>query len=320
MRIAYRALVLLVSSVMLVALIAARPADPAPRPLAADAPRLPQPRQVVAAAVRPRAPDVGLSPADEAQQLKLAAARERRLALRASLVARIPGDGPRMRGELVAQTDRLDLYAGKNSFSAAKVAELAPAIEQALRAAERRLGTRLSYRVSVGFYRLPPKRGVRGMAYTSERRAELFYRPGESAARALTIAAHELAHHLEAQRYGEQNQRLADTILHEGMATWIAADRWLPMCEAGSWRQRARQLGRAGIPLRLNTERYGADNAYELWASFVDFLIERYGWDAYDELYASGRGRAIGSANYARVLGKSLDELADEWREWVGEF
>ena len=41
------------------------------------------------------------------------------------------------------------------------------------------------------------------------------------------VAAHELAHHLEAQRYGNAVQRRADTILHEGMATWIAGEYWL---------------------------------------------------------------------------------------------
>ena len=225
-----------------------------------------------------------------------------------------------MRGELVGQTERLDFYVGKNSFSAAQVAELAPRIEQVLWKAEQHFGTTLKQRVSIGFYRLPPERGVRGMAYTADQRAELYYRPGEDTSRALTIAAHELGHHLEAQRYGEDVQRRADTILHEGLATWIAADRWLPMCEAATWRQRARQLHNAGVPLRLLTaERSGADNAYELWASFVDFLAERYGWEKLDALYASGRGRAPGSANYQKVVGKNLDELADEWREWVGE-
>ena len=68
-----------------------------------------------------------------------------------------------------------------------------------------------------------------------------------------------------------------------------------------------------------HAERYGADNAYELWASFVHFLTLRYGWEKLDALYVSGRGRAPGSANYERVLGKSLDELADEWRDWIND-
>ena len=232
--------------------------------------------------------------------------------------AMIPGNGPWMRGQLVAQTQRLDLYVGKNTFSADEVAGRAAKLERVLRAAEDYFGTTLEHRISIGFYRMPPKRGVRGMAYTDEGRVELYYRPGEDTGRATTVAMHEMGHHLEAQRYGEQAQRRADTILHEGLATWIASIRWLDQCGASSWRQRGRQLRDTGVPLRLLTaERSGADNAYELWASFVDYLIRQYGWKKFDALYASGGGRAPGSANYERVLGKSIDELAGDWRAWL---
>jgi hypothetical protein len=227
-----------------------------------------------------------------------------------------------MPGTLVAQTERLDLYVGKQTFSADQVAALAPLLEELLRDGEARFGTRLERRVSIAFYRaaLAPSRGVRGMAYTDAGRVELFYRPYERPERAATIAAHELGHQLEVVRYGESVQRRADTILHEGLATWIAGDRWLPMCGATNWKERARQLHSAGIPRRLLTaERSGADNAYELWASFVDFLIDRYGWEQFDALYRSGRGRAPGSSDYQAIIGKSLDEIADEWRAWVDE-
>ena len=234
--------------------------------------------------------------------------------------AMIAGNGPRMRGQLVAQTQRLDLYVGKNSFSADQIADRAAKLERVLRAAEDYFGTTLKRRVSIGFYSKPPKRGVRGMAYTSEGRVELYYRPDEDIGRATTVAMHELGHHLEAQRYGEAAQRRADTILHEGLATWIASIRWLDQCDATSWRQRGRQLRDAGIPLRLLTaERSGADNAYELWASFVDYLVRQYGWKKFNALYASGRGRAPGSSDYERVLGKSIDELSDDWRAWLGQ-
>ena len=67
------------------------------------------------------------------------------------------------------------------------------------------------------------------------------------------------------------------------MATWIAGHRWLDMCNAPTWRERARQLRDAGVPLRLlSAESHGADNAYELWASFVHFLTLRYGWEKLD--------------------------------------
>jgi len=234
--------------------------------------------------------------------------------------AMIAGTGPRMRGQLVAQTQRLDLYVGNNSFSADQIAGRAAKLERVLRAAEDYFGTTLTRRISLGFYSKPPKRGVRGMAYTSEGRVELYYRPDEDIGRATTVAMHELGHHLEAQRYGEAAQRRADTILHEGLATWIASIRWLDQDGATGWRQRGRQLHDAGIPLRLLTaERSGADNAYELWASFVDYLVRQYGWKKFNALYASGRGRAPGSSDYERVLGKSIDELSDDWRAWLAQ-
>jgi len=340
-RICSRALALLICTVMFVGLMGARPfSPPATRDLLLDNASislLPAGReQAFASATQaaPRAPtelpiaqvDIR-SPKDELlTDLRAARAAERFHALLVAeppavakpVPAMIAGNGPWMRGQLVAQTHRLDLYVGKNTFSPDQVAARAAKLERVLRAAEDYFGTTLKRRVSIGFYSRPPKRGVRGMAYTSEGRVELYYRPGEDIGRATTVAMHELGHHLEAQRYGEAVQRRADTILHEGLATWIASIRWLDQCEATSWRERGRQLRDSGIPLRLLTaERSGADNAYELWASFVDYLVRQYGWKKFNALYASGRGRAPGSSDYERVLGKSIEELGDDWRAWL---
>jgi hypothetical protein len=344
-RICSRALALLICAVMFAGLIGARPLGyPAPRTLPIDLdtsaisllPARSAPELATVSQAAPSAPTTlpiaqasNRSPKDELMaELRASRSAERFHALAVAVVepppvakpvpAMIVGNGPWMRGQLVAQTQRLDLYVGKNTFSADQIAERAAKLERVLRAAEDYFGTTLKRRVSIGFYRTPPKRGVRGMAYTSEGRVELYYRAGEDIGRATTIAMHELGHHLEAQRYGEAAQRRADTVLHEGLATWIASIRWLDQCGATSWRQRARQLRDAGIPLRLLTaERSGADNAYELWASFVDYLVRQYGWKKFNALYASGRGRAPGSADYERVLGKSINELGDDWRAWL---
>lgn len=331
-RIAYRALVLVACAVMCAGLIAARPLPATPARsgsmggAALLAPAQPAPMALgVARAItsrgrldRPAARTIdGVAPTEQ-----LLAAALTPLAELWPAPARIPGTGPAMAGALVAQTERLDFYIGKQTFGAAQVSALAPLIERALRADEARFGTTLQHRVSLGFYRaaFAPKRGVRGMAYTDQERVELYYRSYEDPNRAAIIVAHELGHHLEAQRYGEGAQRRADTILLEGLATWIAADRWLPMCSAASWKTRARELRNAGVPLRLLTaERSGPDNAYELWASFVDFIVDRYGWERFDALYRSGRGRAPGSSDYQAILGKSIDDLADEWRAWLDE-
>lgn len=235
----------------------------------------------------------------------------------------LPGAGPHMAGTLVAQTARLDFYLGTKTFSDAQIAQLADQVEALLRNDEAHFNTTLDHRVSLGFYRtvLAPIKGVRGLAYTDEHRAELFYDSGEDIQRAATVVAHELGHHLEAQRYNDDVQRRADTILHEGLATWVVGERWFGKYGATSWRNRARQIKAEGLPRQLLTAEAscGANRAYELWASFTDFLIQRYGWEKFDALYRSGRGRAPGSSNYERVLGKSLNDLASEWRAWVDE-
>jgi hypothetical protein len=236
--------------------------------------------------------------------------------------APLPGTGPSMAGQHVAQTERLDIYVGQSTFSPEQIAASAPLIERLLREDERRFGTALEHRVSLAFYRpsLAPGRGTRGIAYTDQGRAQVFYAPGESLDRAVVVVAHELAHHLQSQRYGEQVQRRADIIMLEGMATWIVGERWLGMYGADSWKHRAHQIRGAGVPLRLiGAERSGSNNAYELWASFVDFLVQRYGWERVDELYRSGRGRGAGSSDYQGVLGAPLDQLADDWRIWIDQ-
>ena len=339
-RICSRSLALLICAVMFVGLIGARPLSPATeRNLvltgAASISLLPAqsfaitPQATLSApAELPRAQADNRSLKEELMaELRSAAPVENfhTLAVAAPAVAKpvpamIAGNGPWMRGKLVALTQRLDLYVGKNTFSADQIADRAAKLERVLRAAEDYFGTTLKRRISIGFYSTPPKRGVRGMAYTSEGRIEIYYRPDEDIGRATTVAMHELGHHLEAQRYGEAAQRRADTILHEGLATWIASIRWLDQCGATSWHQRGQQLHDAGVPLRLLTaERSGADNAYELWASFVDYLVRQYGWKKFNALYASGRGRAPGSSDYEHVLGKSIDELSDDWRAWLAQ-
>ncbi|MBC8160631.1 MAG: hypothetical protein H7Z42_05360 [Roseiflexaceae bacterium] len=263
-----------------------------------------------------------LRAADDSQQLFASA-----FSAAPDLLAQLPdrpfwidGSGPRLRGELIAQTERLDIYVGIGTFSPEQIAALAPQLEQILRDNEYWYGQRLSHRVSLGFFRPAAAEinGARGIAYTDHDRAEVYFAGGEDIDRALVVTAHELAHHLEKERFGNEAQKRADTILHEGLATWITGGRWLAMVGASTWQERGQQLRDAGVPLRLATaEQYGANNAYELWASFVHYLLRFYGWEKFDTLYASGRSRYPGSADYQGVYGKSLNELADEWRAWL---
>jgi hypothetical protein len=233
----------------------------------------------------------------------------------------IPGYGPEMRGKLTYQTGRIDIYVGSNTFSRDEVAQYAWKLEALLR--ENEVGffsTKLERRISIGFYSKgsAPDRGTRGIAYTSEGRIEVYFAGNEDITSAFTIAAHEMAHQLQYERYGEAVHSRSDMVLLEGMATWVSGVRWLKEYGVPSWRGRAFQLHGQGIPLMIaGAQRYGADNSYELWASFISYIYKTYGMETVDALYRSSRGRAIGSADYQGVTGKSLKELTAAWREWV---
>ena len=239
-----------------------------------------------------------------------------------ALPAPLPGDGPVMAGERVFQTRRFDLFIGIHSLSFAQIEPLLPRIEQALDQAELQLGSGLTDRVSVALYQVArrPGRGVRALAFSAERRIELYYAPYEDPHGVVRVIVHEVAHQYEADRYGPQVQKQADVILHEGLATWLAGAEWLQPYGTTSWQERAWQLKQAGRLRSLLDDPSGAaaNDAYEGWAAFVDYLLTTYGWEAFDTLYRSSRGRVPGSANYQAVYGLSLDKLAAAWRASLG--
>jgi hypothetical protein len=221
-------------------------------------------------------------------------------------------------GTLVTKGRRLDFYIGGGSFSAEDVASLAIKAEHALGYMQKRFDTHLSQRVSVGIYArgLAPGRGTRGIAYTDDRNVRIYYNVGEDQHNALCILAHELGHALQAEAYGVEVQRRADVVLLEGLATFISGEYWLSLSESASFQERARELYQAGYGHNLRTmgnSKAPNDVAYAMWAGFVDYLTRAYGWDAFNQLYVSGRGRAAGSADYEGIYGKSFNDLADEW-------
>jgi hypothetical protein len=229
----------------------------------------------------------------------------------------LPGRGPELPGQFVYAGRRLDFFVGRNTYSADEVAELAIKGEHALSYIQRRFAVTLSERVSVGVYSTSqaPGRGTRGIAYTyGDTNVRIYYRPGEDKHAALVVLTHELAHALQAEAYGKEAQSRADTVLLEGLASWIAGEYWLSLEEASSFQARARSLYHAGYSGNLAAMGRGDLNAaYDMWAGFVDYLTSTYGWDRFNTLYAHGRGRAPGSADYAGVYGKSFRELQNEW-------
>jgi hypothetical protein len=206
------------------------------------------------------------------------------------------------------------------------VLELAPDFENAIARVGQRLGAQLRGRVAISFE--PPQTGscaLRGLTRSHERTIQLYYEPDAPSGLILPIVAHELAHELQHDYYGWDAHRRSDTILLEGQATWASADYSRDADGQPTWASAAKQALAEGRLLPLATDlvrdcrRATRNAAYTGWASFVDFLIVTYGRERFDALYRSGRGRDAGSAGYEEVYGKTLHELDQEWRVWLGE-
>lgn len=229
----------------------------------------------------------------------------------------LPGRGPILPGEMVYSGRRLDVYVGNGTFSADEVASLGVKAEWALSYIQKRFDAQLTQRVSVGVYSTSqaPGRGTRGIAYTyGDTNVRIYYRPGEDQHDALVILSHELAHALQAEAYGKDAQSRSDTVLLEGLASWISGEYWLSLSGASSFQARARELYQAGHRGSLGSLGHGSlDVAYDMWAGFVDYLARTYGWEKFNQLYVSGRGRSPGSADYYGIYGKSFKELYTDW-------
>ncbi len=310
----HRALVALLpvlAFLLLVGLMAATPATPPPTPKVAE----------IAPVETPTAePTATATPSPLPSPTPTLARREffETYDVKVAPTSFLPGRGPILPGELVYSGRRLDFYVGRGTFSADQVRDLAVKAEYALSYLQRRFDVQLTDRVSVGFYNpaLAPDSDTRGIAYTYDRsNVRVFYGPNENTYHALVILTHELAHTLQAEAYGREAQARADLVLLEGLATWISGEYWLSLSESPSFQARARELYQAGYRGNLAALAGSSDSmaAYEMWAGFVDYLARTYGWDKLNELYATGRGRAPGSANYRGIYGKSFQELYTEW-------
>ena len=108
----------------------------------------------------------------------------------------------------------------------------------------------------------------------------------------IAVAAHELAYHVGWARF----DRIADRLLSEGLATWLAQDSWLRWHGWDSLDDAVRGFVSAGayIPFAQRDDRperlsdveclVRRDTLYTEYASFVGFLIDRYGVERFEEL------------------------------------
>lgn len=159
-----------------------------------------------------------------------------------------------------------------------------------------------------------------GIAYTDIRRVQVTTCDAIPRARAISILAHEFTHQLAQDRYGAAHLR-ADLILSEGVATWAAGRYWLS--GKPDFRSFVREQRRNGQSYPLATSYIGLgveamNTLYYEWASFVEFLIQTYGREAFDQAYTNG-ANTPGSAAYQRAFGKDLPTLEREWERWIDQ-
>jgi len=157
-----------------------------------------------------------------------------------------------------------------------------------------------------------------GIAYTDIRKVQVFTCDNIGRGRAIAILAHEYVHQLQQDRYGPRHLS-ADLILSEGLATWAAGEYWLG--GHPDFRSHVRNQRANGVFYPLTTHYAGRGVAvmnalYYQWASFVEFLIGRYGRERFDALYVTGAG-VPGSADYQTIYGKDLATLEQEWISWI---
>lgn len=227
--------------------------------------------------------------------------------------------------KLLRRTKHFDVYLAPGSLRRAEALALTDRLEPTLQAIEQRFGTAFDGRERVEL--LPAQKGacaVRGLTFSSKRLIQLFYGPGSDIEKMQALVAHEFVHQLQRERFGDRVHRVADNILLEGWAM-VASDQFArtPDGSEPRWRSRLREVvARNELqPLQVNLNRdcrtTTRNSIYDQWASFVDFLEQRYGNDALARVYSKGKGRTPGTADYAGIFNKSFNDLEAEWRVWV---
>lgn len=160
---------------------------------------------------------------------------------------------------------------------------------------------------------------LNGLAYTEQRLVQVFTCAELPRRRAINILAHEFVHQLCHDRYGADHLQ-ADLILSEGIATWGAGKYWLgDYATFKDFVHEHYQQNDRLIPLPtsyVGRPIQDMNTLYYEWASFVEFLLERYGREKFDALYVSG-SLEPGSADYTGIYDKALSTLEQEWKTWL---
>ena len=263
----------------------------------------------------------------------------------------------------VLRTGHVKFYLAPGSLSESKLREYAPHVEAYLTEIAKKVGIDPSSVfpgelivtfVSPRSERVGPMElvsgqcPVRGLAITGRVSGPLeawVVADDESTAdQVIAAAAHEIAHHVGWARFGG----IGDSLLAEGLATWLAQESWLKWHGWGSLDDAVRGFRSNGtyIPFAQRDEGQGPvsdeaclarrDTLYTEYASFVGFLIDTYGLARFEELAdtiltvtitvrpapptpAPARALKPPTPDYQAVYGRSLEELEQDWLRRLGD-
>ncbi len=257
----------------------------------------------------------------------------------------------------VLSTDNVKFYLAPGSLSESKLREYAPHVEADLTEIAEKVGIDLSSAFPgeliitfvsprsgrVGPMELGPGQcPVRGLAITGRvsgpLQAWVVADDETPADQVIAVAAHEIAHHVGWARFGG----IGDSLLAEGLATWLAQESWLKWHGWHSLDEAVRGFRSAGtyILFAQRGESQGRvsdaeclarrDTLYTEYASFVGFLIDKYGLDRFEELADTiltvtitvrpapptptpAHALRPPMPDYQAVYGRSLEELEQDW-------
>ena len=255
------------------------------------------------------------------------------------------------------RTDHVKFYLAPGSLSESKLREYAPHVEAYLTEIAEKVGIDPSSAfpgeliltfVSPRSERVGPMElgsgqcPVRGLAITGMVSGPLqiwVVADDETATdQVIGVAAHEVAHHVGWARFGG----IDDSLLAEGLATWLAQKSWLRWHGWESLDEAVRGFRSEGtyVPFAQRAESQGRasdveclarrDTLYTEYASFVGFLIDAYGLARFEELADTiltvtitvrpapptptpAHALRPPMPDYQSVYGRSLEELEREW-------
>lgn len=244
-------------------------------------------------------------------------------------------DDFRLRGDVIAETPHFEFYADDDYFPV-PVDEFKEQAEVVFDYVSTRLQTSSGQKIAVSFR--PPSTEpcpARGLAMPGESPPRIFIMADEqtSQEQLLGVLAHEVGHILH---HAENALASGNSALSEGLATWAAEDYYNAWQGMPSFDDRVRSYVRDGVYLPLyenyelrNTYRDETissedclarrDTLYTEWATFIDYLIEQYGWAKLRELYETPdvdnrRGEiVIKPPDFESVYGHSLNQLEAAW-------